>query len=172
MKSVPSFVYSTYNILMVEPKIEKLLIEKFTEVDFADCFIIDIKLGQSNKLEVFVDADNGIDFARCQKLSRYLETYLDTEKWLGEVYTLEVSSPGISRPLKFLRQYPKHIGRDLEITKKDGTILEGEFVAFENETLSIQYEEKRKEGKKNIKEMMTVQVPLTEVTKTMIKIRF
>lgn len=156
----------------VEQKIEQLLNEKFTEPDFEDCFVIEIKLGKSNKLEVFVDADQGIDFARCQKLSRYLESYLDTEKWLTEQYTLEVSSPGVSRPLKFLRQYSKHIGRDLEITKNDGTNIEGEFVSLEGEVITLQYEEKRKEGKKNIKEQITVAIPFSEIKKAMVKIRF
>ncbi len=165
-----SFIVKTMNT--VEQKIEKLLLEKFTEADFVDCFIIDIKLGQSNKLEVFVDADNGIDFARCQKLSRYLESFLDTEKWLGETYIIEVSSPGVSRPLKFLRQYAKHIGRDLEIVKNDGTILEGEFVTLEGEIIALQFEEKRKEGKKNIKEIMTVQIPFSEIQKALVKISF
>ncbi|MFZ4542494.1 MAG: ribosome maturation factor RimP [Saprospiraceae bacterium] len=156
----------------VEQKIEKLLLEKFSDTDFADCFVIEIKLGVSNKLEVFVDADNGIDFGRCQKLSRYLEATLDTEKWLGETYILEVSSPGLSRPLKFLRQYAKHIGRDLEISSNDGTITEGEFVSLENDVISLQYEEKRKEGKKNIKEMKIVPIPFSEVKKAMVKIKF
>jgi|JI71714CRNA_FD_contig_71_2285375_length_1147_multi_2_in_0_out_0_2 ribosome maturation factor RimP len=156
----------------VEQKIEKLLIEKFAEADFVDCFVIDIKLGKGNKLEAFVDADNGIDFARCQRLSRYLESYLDTEKWLGETYILEVSSPGVSRPLKFFRQYAKHIGRDLEIVKNDGTIVEGEFVSLEGEVISLQFEEKRKEGKKNIKENVIIQVPFAEIKKATVKIRF
>ena len=156
----------------VEQKIEKLLLQKFSETDFADCFIIEIKLGKSNKLEVFVDADNGIDFRRCQQLSRYLEATLDTEKWLGESYILEVSSPGLSRPLKFLRQYPKHLGRELEITTNDGTTTEGEFVSLQNEIISLQFEEKRKEGKKNIKEMKVVEIPFSEVKKAMVKISF
>lgn len=156
----------------IEQKIEKLLNEKFAEADFADCFIIDIKLGKSNKLEVFVDADRGIDFNRCSILSRYLEAYLDTEKWLGENYTLEVSSPGVSRPLKFLRQFPKHIGRDLEISKKDGTIIEGEFVKIEGEDISLQFESKRKEGKKTIKETNIVVIAFAEIAKAMVKIKF
>ncbi len=156
----------------VEQKIEKLLLEKFAETDFADCFVIEIKLGKSNKLEVFVDADNGIDFRRCQQLSRYLEATLDAEKWLGESYILEVSSPGLSRPLKFLRQYPKHIGRELEITTQDGTTTEGEFVSLENEVIRLQFEEKRKEGKKNIKEIKVVDIPFSEVKKAMVKISF
>jgi ribosome maturation factor RimP len=156
----------------VEQKIEKLLIEKFAEADFADCFIIDIKLGKSNKLEVFVDADNGIDFRRCEMLSRYLETYLDTEKWLTENYTLEVSSPGVSRPLVFLRQFPKHLGRELEISQKDGTILEGEFVKIDGEDITLQFETKRKEGKKTIKETNTVVVAFANIAKAMVKIKF
>lgn len=156
----------------VEQKIEKLLNEKFAEADFADCFIIDIKLGKSNKLEVFVDADRGIDFNRCSVLSRYLESFLDTEKWLGENYTLEVSSPGASRPLKFLRQFPKHIGRDLEISKKDGTIIEGEFVKIDGEDISLQFETKHKEGKKTVKDTNTVVIPFAEIAKAMVKIKF
>lgn len=156
----------------VEQKIEQLLNEKFAEADFADCFIIDIKLGTGNKLEAFVDADNGIDFARCQRLSRYLEAHLDEQKWLGEVYTLEVSSPGVSRPLKFLRQYSKHIGRDLEIIHKDGTTIEGEFVELENDIIVLEYEEKRKEGKKNIKEMIQVKMPFDDIQKAMVKVSF
>ena len=110
-------------------RIAQLLQEKFgTDEAFADCFIVDIKLKPQQKLYVFVDADNGLTFERCQKLSRYLESHLDTNHWLTEKYLLEVSSPGIERPLMFPRQYKKNIGRNLLVTLLDkseqaGTVL-------------------------------------------------
>ena len=100
---------------MVESKIESLLEVKFQEEEFTDCFLIEVKLHANKKLDVFIDSDAGVTFEKCQKISRYLEQYLDEEGWLGDSYVLEVSSPGISRPLKLLRQYPRNIGRKVEV---------------------------------------------------------
>ena len=107
-------------------RIEQLLAEKFsTDADFNDCFLVETKLGAGKLLEVFVDSDGPMDFKRCQRISRFLEADLDEHKWLGEEYTLEVSSPGIGRPLKFARQYVKNIGRTVEITLLDGSVETG-----------------------------------------------
>ena len=100
---------------MIEQKIEDLLSEKFKETDFDDFFIVAIKLHTNNKLEVFIDSDSSLPLSKCQQISRYLESYIDTHQWLGEKYILEVSSPGISRPLTLVRQYKKNIGRKLAV---------------------------------------------------------
>ena len=100
---------------MIVEKITDLLDKKFTEEDFSDCFLVDIKAHAHNKIDVFIDSDSGVTFEKCQKISRYLERFIDENGWLGEKYVLEVSSPGISRPLKFKRQYAKNIGRKVEV---------------------------------------------------------
>ncbi|MEM9824423.1 MAG: hypothetical protein AAF985_25280, partial [Bacteroidota bacterium] len=112
-------------------KIEALLAEKFQEEEFTDCFLVDLHLSASNKLEIFVDSDSGITFKKCQQISRFLEKPIDEEGWLGEKYTLEVSSPGISRPLKFQRQYPKNIGRKLEVKLLEGGTKTGKLTKVE-----------------------------------------
>ena len=84
---------------MIEAKIESLLQDKFKEEGFTDCFLLEVKLHANRKLDVFIDSDTGITFGKCQTISRYLEQYLDEEGWLGESYVLEVSSPGVGRPL-------------------------------------------------------------------------
>ena len=110
----------------INERIENLLTEKFNgDPDFADCFTVEISLKPGKLLEVFVDADGPMDFMRCQKLSRFLESHLDENNWLGETYTLEVSSPGIGRPLKFLRQFIKNVGRTVEIKLANDAIEEG-----------------------------------------------
>ena len=111
--------------MVVTIGIEELLLQKFEHPAFSDCFIVEIKLANPNRLEVFVDSDTGISLEKCQKISRYLEQHLEEKKWLSENYTLEVSSPGINRPLKFVRQYKKNIGRTLDITLSDNTIKKG-----------------------------------------------
>jgi len=79
----------------MESKVRKLLTEKFAEEEFADCFLVATELSKKNKLEIFVDSDSGMTFDKCRKLSRYLEEFIDEEQWLGQKYTLEVSSPGM-----------------------------------------------------------------------------
>ena len=74
----------------LEEKIVELLEEKFKEEEFTDCFLIDIKLHKHNKLDIFLDSDTGITFRKCQRISRYLESFIDEEGWLGEKYVLEV----------------------------------------------------------------------------------
>ncbi len=102
----------------VTERIAQLLDEKYTTDEaFADCFTVDIEIKPGQKLYVFADSDSGMTFEKCQKLSRYLEQHLDTNGWLGETYVLEVSSPGVMRPLQFARQYPRNIGRTLEVTQ-------------------------------------------------------
>lgn len=158
-------------ITNLEEKIESLLQAKYAEPDFADCFTVEIKLGAENTLEVFIDSETALDFAKCQKVSRYLESHLDENKWLTEAYTLEVSSPGGDRPLKFVRQFTKHLGRNLEITTQ-GNVIEGKFVNIENEVITIERELKYKEGKKTIKKLESINIPFANIEKAIVKFIF
>lgn len=83
-------------------RIGQLLEEKYSSDEmFADCFTVEIELKPGNKLFIYADSDSGLSLLKCQKLSRYVEHQLDENGWLGEMYGIEVSSPGIERPLKF-----------------------------------------------------------------------
>ena len=157
---------------VVEQKIESLLNEKFLEEDFQDCFVVEIKLHENNKLDVFVDSDSGMTFQKCQKLSRYLEKYLDEEQWLGERYTLEVSSPGIGRPLTLKRQYVKNIGRKLEVTLSGSGKITGILKEVTGEKIVLENKERIKEGKKKKMVLQQHEIPYTDIKKTIVKITF
>lgn len=158
---------------MIVEKIEQLLAEKFSEPDFADCFVVEIKLEQSEqRLEVYVDSDSGMDFSKCQKISRYLEPFLDEGGWLGSTYVLEVSSPGIERPLKFHCQYHRNIGRTLQINLKEGDPREGILKTVNPESIILEQEIKVKEGKRNKKEIIQTVIPFEHITKAIVKITF
>lgn len=159
---------------MIEQKIENLLTEKFEEEEYNDCFLVEIKLPANNKLEVFVDSDSGMMLSKCQKISRYLESYIDEEQWLGERYTIEVSSPGIGRPLTLARQYKKNIGRKIVINfleegrkKKEGKLVDANDTAcFLEEKIVL------KEKKKKIRTTEITEIPYSEIGKAKIKAAF
>jgi ribosome maturation factor RimP len=156
----------------VTEKIIDLLDAKFTEAEFANCFWLDVQLHPGNKLEVILDSDTGISFDTCRQISRYLEGFIDEEGWLGEKYTLEVSSPGVDRPLERQRQYPKHIGRKLEVKMQDGSKYEGTLTEVTDSTITLEYKERRKEGKKRVTEIHRPELLLTEVERARVKISF
>jgi ribosome maturation factor RimP len=160
--------------MTIQDHILPLLETKFVEEGFEDCFLVELVFhDKQKKLEVFLDADKGLAFDRCQKISRFLEATIDEQNWLGEKYILEVSSPGISRPLLFLRQYVKNLGRKVDITMNDGRQIEALLEkAGPEDMISVKYQTKRKEGKKNIKEEITEELKLEDIKKTIVKISF
>lgn len=154
-------------------KITNLLEEKFKEPDFSDCFLIEINLKPKNKLEIFLDSDQGITFQKCKRISRHLESYLDEEQWLGEKYTLEVSSPGISRPLKLRRQYLKNVGRKIKVSlNEEESPLEGKLIQVEEEEIIVEREEIIKEGKKKKKVTVQDTIPFTKIKSAVIQVSF
>lgn len=166
------FVTKIHVCTLIEEKICDLLDEKFREEGFQDCFLVDLKMSPSNKLEVYVDADSGLTLEKCHIISRHLEAFLDAEGILGEKYVLEVSSPGIDRPLKMQRQYQKNVGREVEVTLTDGSLETGKLEAVSEESVMLFQQEKVKEGKKNIRIEKTKQIPFESIKQTLVKVSF
>lgn len=69
-------------------------------------------------LEVYVDAEQGVSSRLCAEVSRDVAGVIDRAGWIQGAYRLEVSSPGIDRPLKYSWQYPKHVGRAMTVTMR------------------------------------------------------
>lgn len=157
---------------MIELQIESLLAAKFQEEEFQDCFLIEVNHHPGNKLEVFIDSDSGVTFEKCQKISRYLEGILDEKSWLGDNYVLEVSSPGIGRPLKLWRQYKKNTGRSLEITLDDGSRKEGKLAEVQEDQIVLAELLVEKEGKKKVKKQVLTPVTFESIKKAIVKISF
>lgn len=151
-------------------EIQNLLARKFEEEGFEDCFLVSIELQQKN-IRIFIDADSGVNFDKCQKISRYLETFFDKFSWFGDDYVLEVSSPGLDRPLIFPRQFKKNKGRMIQLKLLDGSELSGTLVEADEEKISLSREEIRKEGKKKIKETIETQLPYITIKEAKIVIK-
>ncbi len=76
--------------------------------------------GSRKILRVTIDKDGGIGLLDCQTVSRDLEALLDVEDPIPGRYTLEVTSPGIDRPLKTLDDFVRFSGKKARVVTKEG----------------------------------------------------
>ena len=103
---------------------------------FADTpyFLVETTVKPAQRITVYIDGDQRVTVDVCQHLNRYLEEQLDRD---NQDFDLTVSSSGIDRPLRLLRQYRKNIGNELQITLKSGTVISGTLVEIIDETISL-----------------------------------
>ncbi len=158
--------------MSTEDRLLALLETKFEEEEFSDCFLIDLSISAANKVLVTIDCDGSFDFDKCRQISRYLEGYIDEAGWLGEKYILEVSSPGIDRPLQFHRQYVKNVGRQLAVTLQDGSHHEGLLKTVTENELLLEYKVRRQEGKRKKTVVETKQIPFADIAQAKVQISF
>jgi ribosome maturation factor RimP len=125
-------------------------------VEKENMFLVDIELKQQdmNVVWVYVDSEEGgVNLDVCSKISRELSFQVENEDIFHKAYRLNVSSPGLSRPLSDKRQYGKNVGRTLKVKYKqegeyekiEGVLKEvaDEFVTIEDEngqTVTINFE--------------------------------
>ncbi|MBE8166849.1 MAG: ribosome maturation factor RimP [Shewanella sp.] len=74
-----------------------------------------VQAGKHSTLRVYIDSDDGITIENCAEASRQVSAVLDVEDPITNEYTLEVSSPGIDRPLFTADHYASYIGEDVKV---------------------------------------------------------
>ncbi len=131
-------------------------------------------MSATGRVEIFLDADQGVDLALCRRISRGLEEKLDETQLLGEKYTLEISSPGPSRPLTNPRQFPKHLGRTLEVQTEDAeTTITGTLAEVTDERLVLTEQVVRRDEKnKKIKEELRHEIPFANLRGATVQFSF
>ena len=133
------------------------------EVDFVD---LELRGSAKNVLiKVFVDIPGGIKIAQCAALSNELRDVLDIANLIEHNYRLEVSSPGLDRPLRTERDFFRNIGREVElrlgdvesgVTKMAGVILD----AKDGQVII-----RKKDGE-------TETIPVAEIKKALLQIKW
>ncbi len=140
----------------IKHRISELLEKWFIQDDYNSYFLVGVQITKQ-KLSVFIDGDEGVSFGVCKKTSRYLESFLDEEKWLGENYTIEVSSPGADKPLKNPRQFNKHVGRKADVLLDDEEKVQGKIKEVKDGILVMETSKSEREIKfENIIEMKII----------------
>lgn len=80
--------------------------------------VIDVNLRGNDRnriIEIFVDGDKSVSAEDLALLSKNINNILEEKNLIESSYRLDVSTPGVDRPLKYLKQYHKHINRKFDL---------------------------------------------------------
>ena len=134
-----------------------------------DIFLVDVKIKPINNIKVYLDADAGLPIERCSKINRTLyRTIEEMQLYPDGNFSLEVSSPGLSEPLKMHRQYLKNVGREIEVTKTDDSKVTGQLLSVDEEKVLLEFTE----GKNKKAVVHQVEIPFTEIKVAIVQINF
>ncbi|MFQ5579530.1 MAG: ribosome maturation factor RimP [Nitrospiria bacterium] len=97
---------------------------------------------KGGRLRVTIDKEGGVTLDDCAKASRYLSKALDLEEIISHRYTLEVSSPGLNRPLKKREDFFRYIGKKVRLKTlapiDNQNVFIGRLTGFKEDQASLQ----------------------------------
>ncbi|MGN0134860.1 MAG: ribosome maturation factor RimP [Anaerotignum sp.] len=103
-----------------------------------------VKEGVNWYLRVYIDKEGGVNIDDCELVSRALEAKLDEADPIEQAYILEVSSPGIDRPLKKEADFVKYQGEIIDVKlykpQNGSKQYQGKLLGLENGVISIEEE--------------------------------
>ena len=127
-----------------EQKTEAILLPILEEHGFELWDVEYVKEGSNWYLRAYIDKPGGININDCELVSRQLSDLLDEKDYIAENYILEVSSPGLGRPLKKERDFQRSMGEEVEIRTYRMIDKQKEFVgllcAYDEKSVTIEME--------------------------------
>lgn len=128
-----------------ESRAEQYLLPVLKEHQFELVDVEYVKEAGSWYLRAYIDKEGGITVDDCEVISRQFSDWLDEEDFIEDSYILEVSSPGLGRPLRKDKDFERSLGEEVEIRlyrprnkQKDFT---GILKAYDKETVTIEVED-------------------------------
>ena len=143
------------------------------EINGKDIFFVDLEVKPGFKrleISLLLDTMEGIQIEDCAKVSRGLSNWIEENNLIAEAYNLEVSSPGIDKPLKYDWQFEKNKGRKIKIWMKEEENMEGELEGKEGEEIIFFKEKRHKHLVKKEKE--ATRVSLDKIDKIKVQVSF
>ena len=106
--------------------------------------IENVKEGDYNYYRIYIQkADgSGVSLDDCAQLNRIISPIFDVEYDTDEAYFLEVSSPGVERPLKKPEHFELSVGEKVKVTLKDGSKIVGKLQGYDKENQKIEVKNK------------------------------
>lgn len=96
------------------------------------------RAGKRKTLRLFIDKPEGVTIDDCSNVSRSLSDALDLDPEVIEgAYTLEVSSPGLDRPLKSVADFERNVGRFIRVTRSSGKPVTGKLLMADEQSLTL-----------------------------------
>ena len=166
---VPFFNGSKFEKMDLTKEVTRL-VEQY--IDDKEIFLIDVNIkGKpgNQKIQVFIDGDQSVGVDECSKISRKLSDELEEKDIIEGRYIIEVSSPGVDKPLKLIRQYTKHIGRELEIVTIDNKKYQGELLDIVDEEIEVSIKSTKIKKELN---SQTLKLSISEIENAKVVLRF
>jgi ribosome maturation factor RimP len=116
------------------------------------------------RISVIADGDIALDLDTIAALSRSASALLDGLDGIRDRYVLEVSSPGVDRPLTSAKHFRRARGRKVELALSDGSQLTGRVGETREDTIALVVREGR--------EWAVRQIPLVEIVKAVVQVEF
>ncbi len=142
---VHSFILEEVNVLskrdLYESKTEELVMPLIQQNQFELVDVEYVKEGSNWYLRVYIDKPGGINVDDCERISRALSDLLDEKDYIEDAYILEVSSPGLGRPLKKEKDFERSIGKDVDIrlyrAKNGCKEFTGALISYDKDTVTV-----------------------------------
>ena len=119
-------------------------------VEQRGCFLVEVSVRAENDIEIVIEKEEGIvDWEDCAAIDKVMHEHFNQDE---EDYALTVSSAGLDRPFKQLRQYLKAVGSQVDVKFKGGKRLVATLLAADEESVTLRYsaleavEEERESG--------------------------
>jgi len=145
--------------------ITELIEPAVTEAGFYLEEVQNTSAGSHRVVTCIVDGQTPLNLDQVTAVSRLISELLDTAAFMGETpFTLEVTSPGVDRPLTLPRHWTKNLSRLVKVTLQDGTVTTGRLTEFNDATATLV---------ENIKgRIKTHQINFTDIKRAVVEIEF
>jgi ribosome maturation factor RimP len=116
-------------------------------------------------VRVYIDKEGGVTLDDCERFSRAMSALLDVEDIIPFSYVLEVSSPGLDRPLKNIRDFERSVGKLARVVTRESianqTFFVGRIMAVKENTVMLMVNNKEE-----------VYIPIDRISKARLEIEF
>lgn len=141
------------------------LIRQVVESEELELVDIEYKSGRKSLLRIFISKIGGVTLSDCKKISLLLGELIDTQNLIEEKYLMEVSSPGLDRPLKNKEDYQRNVGNLVKIflctPLEDNKTFVGWIISAHDEKIIL----KEKSG-------LIANIPIANISRGQLEIEF
>jgi ribosome maturation factor RimP len=147
-----------------QTQVIELLGEEFARAGYEiEDVVIDTRV-RPPRITVIADGDTALDLDTIAALSRSASTLLDGLDGIADRYVLEVSSPGVDRPLTSEKHFRRARGRKVELERSDGSQLTGRVGETRGDAIALVIREGR--------DWAVREIPLVEIVKAVVQVEF
>lgn len=136
-------------------------------------FLVELKVSAQPKILVLADTDTGIKLHDCIRLSHHVREALTAHSINTDALELEVSSPGLGRPLVLPRQYPRHVGRLLKVKYAETLEVEGTLTEATPDYITLEFSQENPDPKAKPRVQTTrVSIPFALIQEARVEVQF